>query len=151
MSTKVDIALIEDENGVYDVRIGDDGDFVPIYGFDTAIIMSLLSEARADTGDVNQTEQRRGWIGNETPTIPGLEVGSKLWLECQSRRTLQTKNAVVDHAKRCFDWLVPDYLDAVDVTGNLSVDGISITVIPTYKSGKTDKLLFELWNNTGVV
>ena len=52
MNTKVDIALLEDDDGIYDVSIGDDGDFVPCYGFDTSITMSMFTEARADKGDV---------------------------------------------------------------------------------------------------
>ena len=150
MNTKVDIALLEDDDGVYDVSFGDDGDFTPCYGFDTSITMSMFTEARADKGDVYKDEQRRGWIGNETPDIPGLEIGSKLWLEFQARKTTRTKNAIVDHIKNAYAWMVPNYLNAIDVTGKLEAEGISVTIIPTYKTGKVDKILYKLWQHTGI-
>jgi phage gp46-like protein len=149
VSDKIDILLEEDEDELFDIDIDDDGDFVADYGFNTPIRMSVLTEARADEGEVNKSYQRRGWIGNETPDISNFELGSKLWLEYQSRKTVATRNAAVDHTRESVDWFVPAFLDAVDVTGNISTTGIDIEIVPTKKSGETDKLLISLWGNTG--
>jgi len=147
---KVDIALIAGVDGVYDIAIGDDGDLVPTYGFDTSMIMDLLCEERANEGEVLLAARRRGWLGNESSDVPGFEVGSKLWLEYQQRQTSEVRNAIVDAAQKSLSWYVPTYCKEVRVSGLLENDGISLTIVIVRKSGKVDKLYFRLWELTGI-
>jgi phage gp46-like protein len=147
---KVDIALTRGADGVYDVQIGDDGDFVPIYGFDTSIIMDLLCEERASDDEVVVAARRRGWIGNESSDVPGFEVGSKLWLQYQKRQTSDVRNAIVDAAKDALAWYVPVFCKEIRVSGLLESDGISLSIDVVRKSGKVDKLYFRLWELTGI-
>ena len=146
---KVDIALIKGNDGIYDFEIGDDGDFVPVYGFETSIIMSLLCERRAEDYEQQIELRRRGWIGDENASVPGFEIGSKLWLQYQARQTNETRNAVVDAARDALAWLVPTYLNDIQITGKLESSGISLTITAVRKSGKLDKLYFRLWELTG--
>ena len=144
-----DIALIKGDDGIYDMEIGDDGDFVPVYGFDTSIIISLFADQMANGEEVVESLQRRGWIGNESSDVPGFEIGSKLWLTYQSRNNEDTRNQVVDAAKSSLLWLVEDgYLTDLNVTGSLKPGGIELQIIFVRKSGKIDKLYFKLWENT---
>ncbi|MCK5018516.1 MAG: phage GP46 family protein [Candidatus Peribacteraceae bacterium] len=144
-----DIALIKGDDGIYDMEIGDDGDFVPVYGFDTSIIISLFVDKMANGEEVVEALQRRGWIGNESNDVPGFEIGSKLWLTYQARNNAETRNQVVDAAKSSLLWLVDDgYLTDLNVTGALKPEGIELQIIFVRKSGKIDKLYFKLWENT---
>ena len=95
----IDIALLQDERGNFDIGIDPaTGDFFLTDGFDTAITMSLFCERRADASEVPTAELRRGWWGNEVGP-EGFEIGSKLWLTYQSRKTQATLNLVVDYAR----------------------------------------------------
>lgn len=146
---KVDIALIKGDDGIYDAVIGDDGDFVPVYGFQTSILMDVLCEARADAGEIAIEAKRRGWIGNETPAVPGFEIGSKLWLQYQARQDTITKNAAVDAVEEALQWYVPRFATDIQVEGLNTAKGLQIAVTVVRKSGKIDKLYFRLWELTG--
>ena len=43
----IDLAFIQDSDGIFDLAIADNGDFETVDGFDTAISMSILCERRA--------------------------------------------------------------------------------------------------------
>ena len=95
----IDIALIQDERGNFDIGIDPDtGDFLLASGFDTGLTMSLFCERRPDASEVPTAELRRGWGGNEVGP-EGFEIGSKLWLTYQSRKTQATLNLVIDYAR----------------------------------------------------
>ena len=83
--TGIDAKLVEIGGGLYDIQLGDDGDILTEDAFDTAIIVSIFSDRRADESEALIPEMRRGWIGNES--TPGIEIGSKLWLYEQARLT----------------------------------------------------------------
>jgi hypothetical protein len=117
--TKVDMALILDENGMYDVAS---------YGFDTTILMLIASELRAGPDLMSDPLRRRGWIGNETPDRNGFLAGSYLWTTEQGRVNTDTKNQAVDVIQKALSQLVPLYLNAVNVSGTLETEGISVSV-----------------------
>jgi phage gp46-like protein len=146
---KTDIAMIKDSDGIYDWEIGDDGDFVGDYGFNSLILNQILTDKRADIGEVKDVKFSRGWIGNETPQKAGYEVGSKLWQEGKARKTIRTKNAAVDHVRDAANFLVPDLIDSVNVTGKLHPSNISILITPVKKSEQYDNVLLNLWSETG--
>lgn len=147
---RIDIAIEKDDDGIYDIRIGPDGDFVTTAGFNTSILMSLFCERRASEDDVPDAAKRRGWVGNETDSVPGFEIGSELWLNEQTRNNTKTKNAQVDAAKESLQWLGDDeYLNDLQVSGILRSEGVELEVRLVRKTGKIDKLYFKLWENTG--
>jgi phage gp46-like protein len=146
---KVDAALIKkDGDQVYDIYIGEDGDLVPVYGFETTIIMQTLCERRADENEVPNAIKRRGWQGQECQTVPGFEHGSKLWQYYQSRSNTDTKNKIQDAVSDAFAWMVPEYLNALNVTCNLAPEGVIVAVEAVRKNKKIDKVYFRLWENT---
>ena len=59
----IDIALIPDETGIYDIAF-ENGDFQLVNSFDTSLIISLFADARATASQVPQSQLRRGWWGN---------------------------------------------------------------------------------------
>lgn len=148
----VDIGLFKNDDGILDREIGPDGDWVPVYGFETATILSLFTDRRATESEIFDAMKRRGWIGSETAVVPGFEYGSKLWLKYQARNNTDTKNSVVAAAKQALEWLVTDgYLKDIQVSGVLQSEGILLEIVFVRKNGKVDKLYFKLWERTGAI
>lgn len=151
MGIGIDLTLDPLEGGIFDLRIGFDGDLETRDFFDTAIVVSLFGDRRANESEVAESSRRRGWIGNEQ--TPGVEMGSKLWLFEQTRLTRTTMNQIEDAARAALQWLVDDGL-AVAITevravptgvGSLALD-LTIERSPSV----VERRYFELWQNTGV-
>lgn len=145
----IDAVLQRLPNGAYDIQIGPDGDILTEDTFDTAIIVSLLTDARADESEVLESHQRRGWIGNEV--TPDFEIGSKLWLFDQSKLTATVMNQVADAAQDGLQWFVDDdLLVAISTEVTVTVDSIRLVVNLQRENGMVDQRFFELWQKTGV-
>ncbi len=151
MSTRgIDAVLQELPGGIYDIKIGFDGDIETADSFDTYIIVALLSDKRADASEMADPARRRGWIGNEH--TPGFELGSKLWLFEQSRLTGLVANAIQTEAVDALQSMVDEDL-AVAVRGaevELTADGPRLAVTIERSPSEVEKRFFSLWQNTGV-
>lgn len=107
MPAKMDAVLVDLGRGVFDIEIDEFGDIRTEDTFETALIVSLFSDARADASEVQDARRRRGWIGDEG-TAPPDNTGSKLWIYEQARLTRTIANQVEDAARRALQWLVQD-------------------------------------------
>lgn len=138
-------------NGRFDVSI-QNGDLQTIDGFDTAIFLSLMTDARASQSQVSRPEFRRGWIGDIASTIKNRSLGSLLWLTDQRRLTQKTLNEVIDYANKSMQWFVTDGIAReVEVTGNIVPRrGIALTIKITAPDGTTRTHYVPLWEVTGV-
>jgi phage gp46-like protein len=147
----IDFKLQRDEFGRYDLVVGDNGDFEQEDGFDTAILVSLLTDARAPADIVKQPENRRGWMGNIESPVENRELGGLLWLIDQRRLTQETLNDARDYATKALNWFVTDGLaKAVEVTGEIVPrSGIALTIIITTLDGRTQSHYVPLWEVTG--
>ena len=149
MARGIDAILVELPSGLYDIAIGPDGDIATADSFDTAIIVSLLTDARADPSLVLESHRRRGWVGNES--TPGFEMGSTLWTFEQARFTRNVGDRIAGAARDALQWLVDDghavAIRASDV--NLVGDQVRLVVVIERASGRTEKLSFDLWETTG--
>jgi phage gp46-like protein len=145
----IDIALQQDERGMFDIGIDPaTGDFLLASGFDTALTMSLFCERRADTSEVPTAELRRGWWGNEVGP-EGFEIGSKLWLLYQARKTQDTLNKANNYSRRGTQWLVDDsHLVNIDVATKFTSTGGSIEMRLNRSNSPTETKSYELWENT---
>ena len=103
----IDFELLEDSQGIFDLQISE-GQFVTQNSLDTALKMSLLEQRRADVSEQPVNFRRRGWWGNELSVIEGFEIGSKLWLLSQARRTLETLNFAQRFTEDALQWLIDD-------------------------------------------
>lgn len=148
----IDIALIQDDLGNFDIAIDPlTGDFVLVDGFETAIIMSLFCERRADESEVPVAELRRGWWGNETGP-EGFEIGSKLWLLYQARKTQTTLNDANDYANECLKWLVEDgHLVSINANSVFNENGITINIDFKRSNSATESRSYQLWENTNAI
>lgn len=149
MGRKIDAVLEELAGGIYDIKITD-GDIETQDFFDTALVVSLLSDRRASESEALLSHMRRGWIGNEH--TPGFEIGSKLWLFEQSRLTRQIINQAADAAREAVLWMVEDGL-AVAVR-RVSADflppsspiiGARITVEIERSNSVVENRYFDFW------
>lgn len=151
---EIDAVLVRQDNGTYDIEIVD-GDINTKDSFDTAIIVSVLSDRRANESEALLSERRRGWIGNEY--TPGFEIGSKLWLFEQSRLTRQTINQAADVVRDSLLWMVEEGL-AVTIT-NVRAEflppsspqiGADIIVEIERSNSKVEQRYFDFWPQTAV-
>ncbi len=100
-----DITLGKNADGLFDLVVTD-GDFAPVDGFQTALEVSLLTDARAR--EVNTTSLRRGYVGDILTSDIGRSLGSTLWLYEQARLTPDIMNAMQDAAENSLLWMIDD-------------------------------------------
>jgi phage gp46-like protein len=84
-------------------------------GLETALLISLFTNKRADPDDVlpDNTNDRGGWHGDVTMDIP---VGSRLWLLYRSPTTTEIPTRAVEYIKEALQWLIDDGVaEKVDV------------------------------------
>jgi len=111
----IDIALVKTANEYLDIAFADTGDFLLTEGLDTTLDMSILEQRRADASEVVRPELRRGWWGNTLNDL-AFEIGSKLWLLSQARKTQSTLNSAEDYAQNALEWMLDDdIIDDVNV------------------------------------
>lgn len=151
MSAPIDIKLIDNGEGEYDIGFSDTGDFILDDSFETAILMSIFCEKRADKTEVPDVLFQRGWIGNLF--FPdGYEIGSKIWLYEQARLTNDTINGIKDELINATKWMIEDgYATDINVTmGFDRVKGIINTTLKIqFSSGRVKDFFYELWIATG--
>ena len=146
----IDLKLTQDEFGAFDLTIAD-GDFESVEGFDTALNLSLLTDARAPEDKVAVPENRKGWLGDLTSPVTDRLIGSLLWLLDQRRLTQDTLNDAVSFTRDALNWFVQDGIaKAVDVTGVIiPKTGIQLTIVITTFDGRTETHYVPLWEVTG--
>lgn len=102
-----DLRLVKNEDGLYDLAVAS-GDFEATDGFDTAILVSLFTDNRAQSFEVESAEKRRGWVGNVLTSGIGRSLGSLLWIYQQARLTQDILNQIEIEAEACLQWLIDD-------------------------------------------
>lgn len=134
--------------GVYDISYTAEGDIATAQSLDTAILMSILAEVRAEASEVPASHRRRGWIGNES--TQGIEMGSKAWLFEQARVTgsnLAELSVIINNA---LQWLVEQDAAVSTIVNTFYRNGVvQVEVILSRANSQVEKRFFELWNNTG--
>ncbi len=135
---------------VYDLIVNLDGDFETEDAFDTSIIVSIGTDARADPSEVAESHRRRGWPGNLL--LQGKEMGGKVWQWLQRRSTTLTANGLARAVADSLEWLQLDgWLPVAPRAFSIIEEDGSITtrVDITRPSGEVEKRYFDLWDNTG--
>lgn len=132
----------------FDFQIGPDGDILTEDQLDTAILVSLFTDKRADAGQVPQPHLRRGWIGDlETPTDLW---GSHLWLFDQSRMTNEAAILIRDAAQAGLDWMIEGGIaPSISTRAVAKISGLELLIDITRPSGKSESFAVSLWDRTG--
>lgn len=144
-----DVKIIRGDIGLYDIPLTADGkDLDSVDGLETAVTVSLFSDAREKPGNVPEAFNRSGFVGNILTLPEGFELGSTLWSSV-SRLTLDTRNELVDKTKLCLKWMTDDIIaDTIDVTAT-QIDSRSATLdIVLFKESTIVGRYTNIWNLT---
>ena len=107
-----DLALRWDaELTLADWRLTGGGNFEMTSALETAVMVSLFTDARALPGDKllpGETDPR-GWWGDLVDDLP---IGSRLWLLRRDKRLPETLKLARDYIAEALRWLVTDEIAA---------------------------------------
>lgn len=146
-----DLALTY-ENGCFDFRISDD-DLVLDQGLETAVAISLFSDARVTIEELEGVdESRRGWWGDMFPEIDQDKIGSKLWLLDRSKMTLTNRTKAEEFVRDALAWMIDDGVtDQIDVVGTLDQSTKKIEVaIDIFRPFGTEGVFSAVWDGQSV-
>ena len=146
----MDSKFLKKTDGSYTISITN-GDLTEEDGFDTAINISLLTDARATEEQVNQPEFRRGWLPDIVSPVEGRKLGSWLWTVDQSKLIPDTLNKDINFSQLALNWFVEDNIaKSIIVTGEIIPrTGIQITIVIVALDGTTTTHYRNLWEMTG--
>jgi phage gp46-like protein len=146
----LDLKLTLDSTGQFDLSI-ENGNLAKVSGFDTALTVSLFTDARANEAQVYLPENRRGWVGNTVNEVQGRQLGGLLWLIDQRKLTQDTLNKSIDYAKKSLNWIIEDGIaDNITVTGEIIPQrGIQLKINIHIDKGTTETHFVRLWEVTG--
>jgi phage gp46-like protein len=120
-----DIALKWDGESA-DLAI-DANDLVSEDGLETAVLISLFTDRRAEPGDIlpDAETDRRGWWGDAIPAAPGDTIGSRLWLLAREKDQQRVRTRAEEYAREALRWLIDDLVASrVDVTTEIISRGV---------------------------
>jgi len=137
-----DIRIVFDESsGTGDFAMGSDGDLETGRELETALLISLFTDAQADPGDIVLDNDPRGWWADtyaayEDPTltpIPNDRIGSKLWQIFNRPRNQDTLNWATDQILVCTNWMLVDGVaSTIDATMFFAGSGgVGATIVVT--------------------
>lgn len=85
-----------------------EGDLVRETGLETAVMISLFTDGRADDDDeLDNPDDKRGWWGDLTTGDDDL-IGSKLWLLDRSKTTNETIEKTKQYIEEALQWMIDD-------------------------------------------
>lgn len=152
-----DLALVWDETrGDADLAIIDN-DLASDAGMETAILLSLFTDRRAQPDDLppsGDPNDRRGWWADQFADTEGDLIGSRLWLLDRAKATNETALRAREYALEALQWLIDDGVAvSIDVaTSIIALPGpqrrMLITVTITRPDGSPLTFRFaHVWNS----
>lgn len=104
MARYTDLKFQQDPDGIFDLVI-EGGDLAVLDGLESALLVSLFSDRRADESEIGDPMKRRGWIGDLVADDQRDRHGSGLWLFEQARLTDDVVVGLRTEAEQCVDWM----------------------------------------------
>lgn len=147
-----DISLKQGTDNRFHFEIDENGDLKSDESFDSFINVSLYSDRRANSSEIQQPEKRRGWEGDEFLDLLDYNLGSKLWLLEQSRNTIENRNKAVSIVQEALDWFVQvGYCERVEVTGERILPSALLITSNFYIENNLIKsFTFNVWEKTNL-
>jgi phage gp46-like protein len=133
---------------LYDFKIDDSGDIETEDQLDTAILVSLFTDRRANSAQIVKPQARRGWVGDlETPEDL---YGSMLWLFEQSRLTAVVASKIGSFGQACLQWMLRDSI-ATEVSARAIVRAqrVDLKIDIKKPNSPAEAHVFALWENSG--
>ena len=124
------------------------GDLKTVDGMETALLVSLFTDARLDESQVPPPLARGGWVGNIRTAKEPRDLGGKLWALENARLTTYTLAQRKEQCTRCMDWLLKDGLirNAAAVS-SYNNDTIADNIQITARDGAKYEAVY-LWRKT---
>jgi phage gp46-like protein len=140
-----DIALVY-KNNSFDIEIVDD-DLLADDGLETAVSVSVFTDARAKENDDLKGKTNRGYWGDMYPEQDGDVFGSRYWLLMPAKVLPETANIASDYLKESLIWMVEDGIAAsINVSSSYNENKFLISSIEiNKKEGKSLKFSL-LWD-----
>jgi len=136
----VDVFLDSDND--FEISIVD-GDIKQTTTFDTLILTLLFTDGRASKYQVEQSKNRRGWIGDLNSEI----FRSKLWLKYQARETELDLNEISAYCTEALEYMKEQKICSdVNVVTSIKA-GIVTAEIEIIVGNDTVKRFIPLWRN----
>jgi phage gp46-like protein len=127
------------------------GDLQSDQGMNTAIIISLFSDARAGDDDAlpQENADRRGWWADAYSPIPGDVTGSKLWLLYRAKQTADVLVSARQYALDALGWMLTDGVAAsVDVVATFPQRGWLALGVTVQRPSGPGRLHYDyVWKN----
>jgi phage gp46-like protein len=119
-------------------------------GLNTAILISLFSDRRAELTDElpDPNGGRRGWWGDALGD--GDKLGSRLWLLTRRKQTPETRQLFLDFTKEALEWLVTDGVAInVEVEAQWKSQGfLAVSAVVIKPDGQSVKFDYA-WDSEG--
>lgn len=109
-----------------------DSDLASDRGLETAVLLSLFLDRRAEPDDKppsGDATDRRGWWADQLATVEGDRYGSRLWL--LDRATIRSELAAraKQYAEEALAWMIEDrVVSGVEVTTETTRNALFISV-----------------------
>ncbi len=100
----------------------EDNDLVKDQGLETAVIISLFTDRRANNDDILpeiNSDDMRGWWGDQTNNIQDDQIGSRLWLLDRAKTTEENIIRCKQYVRESLQWMLDD---GVAVKMNVNVE-----------------------------
>lgn len=121
-----DIALqFDPKHFVADIFM-DGSDLASDEGLQTAVVLSLFLDRRAETDDeLPEGGDRRGWWADAYPDVENDRIGSRLWLLSREKQLNQVLIRAREYAAEALQWLIDDGVaEAVEIDAYIPVRGV---------------------------
>ncbi len=127
-----------------DLVLQEDGSLLMDEGLDTAVLISLLSDRRAEEDDPLPTDDgnRRGFWGDSLLYPKSDRLGSRLWLLGREKKLPEVLRRAEDYASEALPWLTEDaHATKVEAKASSSPDNniLALAVTATLPGGRTQR------------
>lgn len=103
-----------------------------------AVLISLFTWRRANSGDLVDDGERYGWWGDSFPAVADDRIGSRLWLLRRAKLTADTIAQAELYAREALAWLQQDghVLDVEILTQRAGPNRLNLGTVLTLPSGQ---------------
>lgn len=128
-----------------------DSDLASDTGMETAVLLSLFTDRRAEDDDTppsGDEEDRRGWWADQFAPVEGDRFGSRLWLLDRSKRTEEVRRRAEEYVREALAWMIEDHVaESIDVATELTTTEIRIALVVHRPGREPVSLRFaHVWN-----
>lgn len=122
-------------------------------GLETAIVISLFTDRRANDDDVLPSggDDRRGWWGDTFAEVDGDRIGSRLWLLAREKQLPEVLVRAKQYAEEALQWLIDDgiaravYVTAEAVTTNAPAGTLGLLIEVVRSARPVAQFRFDLF------